>query len=275
MAMTTIESTSSYSTIGKVLFLVLSCSFLLSRDNGNKIIYRVDAFSCSSLKPQTSTTTAASASPKTITATTTKLGLFFAAEEGGGGGDTAVEESIDVSIPYDAAARLEFDADDDKGDISFEDYKKKYTADAIELVKSKGFFASSSTVSSSSATINGETNTLEKNNPLRGNPLLDGIEGSTKPIPSFDPINLAGIGSDETLRWFRAAELKHSRVAMLASTGYIVQAMGFHFPCMLSNANGGISFESLSQVKPLEAWDMVPDAGKAQILFFAFIGELA
>merc|ERR1711971_700269 len=97
-------------------------------------------------------------------------------------------------------------------------------------------------------------------------------------IPSFDPMNLASIGSDETLRWFRAAELKHSRVAMLATTGYLVQASGYHFPGLLStsaNDMNGLSFESLSQVKPFEAWDLVPDSGKAQILFFAFIGELA
>ena len=80
-------------------------------------------------------------------------------------------------------------------------------------------------------------------------------------------MGLATIGSDETLRWLRAAEIKHSRVAMLATTGYLVQASGFHFPGMLSNT--GISFESLSAVKPFEAWALVPDGGKAQILFFA------
>jgi hypothetical protein len=53
--------------------------------------------------------------------------------------------------------------------------------------------------------------------------------------------------------------LKHSRVAMLATTGYIVQASGYHLPGMLSK---DVSFESLSSLKPFDAWDAVPEAGK-------------
>jgi len=104
------------------------------------------------------------------------------------------------------------------------------------------------------------------------NPLLDGLPGNTRPIKAFDPLKLASSGSDETLAWFRAAELKHSRVAMLAVTGYIVQASGYHFPGMLSD---DISFESLSTMKPFEAWDQVPDNLKSIILFFAFCTELS
>jgi Chlorophyll A-B binding protein len=52
--------------------------------------------------------------------------------------------------------------------------------------------------------------------------------------------------------------LKHSRVAMLATTGYIVQAAGIHFPGMLSH---DVSFASLSSMKPLDAWDAVPELG--------------
>ena len=101
---------------------------------------------------------------------------------------------------------------------------------------------------------------------------IDGMPGSTAPLKNFDPLGLATVGSDETLAWFRAAELKHSRVAMLATTGYIVQASGIHFPGMLSS---DISFESLSSMKPFDAWAAVPDAGKAQILATIFIAELA
>ena len=97
------------------------------------------------------------------------------------------------------------------------------------------------------------------------------MAGSTKPVKSFDPLNLASVGSDETLAWFRAAELKHGRVAMLAFTGYVVQSAGYHFPGMLSS---DVSFESLSGMKPFESWDAVPDAGKAQILGMIFVGEL-
>ena len=88
---------------------------------------------------------------------------------------------------------------------------------------------------------------------------LDSMAGFTSPFKGFDPLGLADLGSDETLAWFRAAELKHSRVAMLATTGYIVQASGFHFPGMLSK---DVSFESLSTMKPFDAWDAMPEGGK-------------
>jgi hypothetical protein len=59
---------------------------------------------------------------------------------------------------------------------------------------------------------------------------------------------------------------------MLAATGYIVQASGFHFPGMLSD---DVSFESLSAMKPFEAWDAVPDIGKFQVIASIFIAEIA
>ena len=90
---------------------------------------------------------------------------------------------------------------------------------------------------------------------------LDGMVGSTAPVKNFDPLNLATLGSDATLAWFRAAELKNGRVAMLATTGYLVQAAGIHFPGMLSR---DVSFESLSTMKPLDAWCAVPAAGKCR-----------
>ena len=100
---------------------------------------------------------------------------------------------------------------------------------------------------------------------------LDDIGGSSAPLPNFDPLNLSTIGSDETLLWMRAAELKHGRVAMVATTGYLVNAAGIHFPGMLSS---DISFESLSTMSPPDAWAAVPVAGKAQILTTIFIAEL-
>lgn len=97
------------------------------------------------------------------------------------------------------------------------------------------------------------------------------IAGSTMPFKQFDPLGLATLGSESTLAWFRAAELKHSRVAMLATTGYLVQAAGWHFPGMLSS---DVSFESLSAMKPLDAWDAVPEGGKEQIYFTILLAEI-
>ena len=42
----------------------------------------------------------------------------------------------------------------------------------------------------------------------------------------FDPLGLSKIASEETLAWYRAAELKHSRVAMAAATGWAYVASG-------------------------------------------------
>ena len=97
------------------------------------------------------------------------------------------------------------------------------------------------------------------------------MPGATAPFKGFDPLGLATLGSESTLAWFRAAELKHSRVAMLATTGYLVQGAGIHFPGMLSS---DVSFESVSALKPLDAWAAVPDEGKAQIYFTIFLAEI-
>jgi len=102
---------------------------------------------------------------------------------------------------------------------------------------------------------------------------IDDMAGNTAPFKGYDPLGLATLGSESTLAWFRAAELKHSRVAMLATTGYLVQAAGIHFPGMLSK-EAGVSFESLSTMKPFDAWDAVPEGGKQQILALILLGEL-
>jgi Chlorophyll A-B binding protein len=87
---------------------------------------------------------------------------------------------------------------------------------------------------------------------------LDDLPGSTPPLKSFDPLGYSKVGSDETFAWFRAAELKHGRVAMVATTGYVIQAAGLHFPGMLSS---DISFESLAGMSPPDQWAAVPDVG--------------
>ena len=127
----------------------------------------------------------------------------------------------------------------------------KYTATLIALAGSCAAFAPSAQNGVKSTSLNalGE---IKSTTPTD-------MVGSTLPFKGFDPLGLATLGSESTLAWFRAAELKHSRVAMLATTGYLVQAAGCHFPGMLSS---DVSFESLSAMKPLDAWDAVPDLGK-------------
>merc|ERR1719163_1462186 len=89
----------------------------------------------------------------------------------------------------------------------------------------------------------------------------------------FDPLGLSGIASEETLAWYRAAELKHSRIAMAAVTGWAwVSSGGPLFPGYLSPSEG-VTFASLG-TKGYEAWDAVPENGKFQILGVIGILEL-
>ena len=46
----------------------------------------------------------------------------------------------------------------------------------------------------------------------------------------WDPLGLSNYGSDRTQAWFKAAELKHSRVAMAATVGWITTELGFRWP---------------------------------------------
>mmetsp|Transcript_8157 Transcript_8157/g.19385 ORF Transcript_8157/g.19385 Transcript_8157/m.19385 type:complete len:211 (-) Transcript_8157:204-836(-) len=89
----------------------------------------------------------------------------------------------------------------------------------------------------------------------------------------FDPLGLSKIASAETLAWYRAAELKHSRVAMAAVTGWAwVSSGGPLFPGYLSPSEG-VTFESLG-THGYAAWDAVPENGKFQILGVIGILEL-
>ena len=47
------------------------------------------------------------------------------------------EEKTDISVPYDAAARLAYNTLDDKESISFEEFEIQYLKDAVTMVKSK------------------------------------------------------------------------------------------------------------------------------------------
>jgi len=81
----------------------------------------------------------------------------------------------------------------------------------------------------------------------------------------WDPVGLADLGSEETLAWFRHAELKHGRVCMAAFVGWLVAVSGVHFPGLVSFSEG-VSFEDLSKLAPLQQWAALPAMGKGQIL---------
>merc|ERR1719311_826517 len=89
----------------------------------------------------------------------------------------------------------------------------------------------------------------------------------------FDPLGLSKIASEETMAWYRACELKHSRVAMAAVTGWAwVSSGGPLFPGYLS-VEQGVTFESLGR-DGYAAWDATPESGKLQIIGVIAILEL-
>lgn len=83
---------------------------------------------------------------------------------------------------------------------------------------------------------------------------------SLRVVPQ-DPLGLAEIGSDETLAWFRHAEVKHGRVAMAAFTGWAVVGAGLHLPGDLTRA--GLHFADIPKAG-LAAWDATPGIGKVR-----------
>merc|ERR1719486_279166 len=98
---------------------------------------------------------------------------------------------------------------------------------------------------------------------------IDTLEGTGEETGGeiWDPLDIAGSVGDEALMWFRASELKHGRVAMLASVGYLTGAAGITFPGTIGD---GVSFASVNSDGVFNAWSNVPEAGKLQILLILF-----
>ncbi len=90
----------------------------------------------------------------------------------------------------------------------------------------------------------------------------------------------------DALKWFQNAEIKHGRIAMVATIGFMVQKMGLHFPLYLGptgsncfspesdtawllSSSTGVTFSDIAHAAPLDAIQMVPMAGWVQIFFVA------
>ena len=112
--------------------------------------------------------------------------------------------------------------------------------------------------------------------PAPTKPYLETIYGVSKnPVfggKPWDPMGLATIGTDGTLDFFRAAEVKHGRIAMAAFLGFAHHKAGIVFPGLLS-VKEGISFADLGAVDPVSAWSMVPYEGVLQIFGFMSVIE--
>jgi len=104
----------------------------------------------------------------------------------------------------------------------------------------------------------------------------DGMAGSDGPEPmpftsgsrtsiNFDPCGFAE-RAPEWLPWFREAELKHGRAAMLATVGFIV-------PEFVRIPGEQFSFESVPKV--IEAHDALPDSMKQIFLWISLIEAMS
>jgi len=100
---------------------------------------------------------------------------------------------------------------------------------------------------------------------------MDGYSVETGIQTIWDPLGIAPDDEDE-LTWFRQAELKHGRVSMLATIGYVVAKTGICFPGAI--ALDGTKFSDLVTSNPFTEWDALPAAGKIQIFTIAAFLEL-
>jgi len=94
----------------------------------------------------------------------------------------------------------------------------------------------------------------------------------------------------DALKWFQNAEIKHGRIAMLATIGFLNQKLGVHFPLYFGptgsncfhpasdeawylSKSAGVTFSDIAAATPFEAVKMVPAAGWLQIIFVFGIFE--
>merc|ERR1719225_1835380 len=89
--------------------------------------------------------------------------------------------------------------------------------------------------------------------------------GVQAPVGFFDPLGLASDGDVATFARRRETEIKHGRVCMLATMGYITPELTGKFPGLLS-PSGGIKFEDIPN--GLGAISKVPALGWGQIVLY-------
>merc|ERR1711933_321390 len=96
--------------------------------------------------------------------------------------------------------------------------------------------------------------------------------GAQEPVGFWDPLGLAADGDSATFLRRRETEIKHGRVCMLATMGYITPELTGKFPGMLSKSEG-VSFEDIPN--GLGAISKVPALGWGQIVLYCAAVECA
>merc|ERR1719487_813385 len=95
--------------------------------------------------------------------------------------------------------------------------------------------------------------------------------GAVGPLGMWDPLGLASKASPAKFARWRAVEIKHGRIAMAATTGYVAQEC-FRWPGYLSTS-ADVKFADIPN--GIAAMKAMPAAGLAQIFLFIGIMEVA
>lgn len=119
--------------------------------------------------------------------------------------------------------------------------------------------------------------TPERSIAIPFDPYPEGLDGEMVGDVGFDPAGFAnnppawvrgeGDGTAATVKWYREAELAHSRVAMLAAAGWIFPEI-YHFP-----GNTILGPDRFAETNPLLAFANIPTAGNIQIFVTLLILE--
>ena len=96
--------------------------------------------------------------------------------------------------------------------------------------------------------------------------------GVQAPVGFWDPAGLSSDGSVENFKRRRQTELKHGRISMLATMGYITPEITGKFPGYLS-PSAGLKFADVPN--GLAAISKVPAAGWGQILAYMAFCEVS
>merc|ERR1719215_1189850 len=94
--------------------------------------------------------------------------------------------------------------------------------------------------------------------------------GVQSPVGFWDPLGLAADGNEERFRRRRETEIKHGRICMLATMGYMTPEITGKFSGYLSPSQG-LKFEDVPN--GLAAISKVPLAGWGQIVLYALYCE--
>merc|ERR1719343_1429250 len=110
---------------------------------------------------------------------------------------------------------------------------------------------------------------LYTDSPLRA---FENELGVQEPVGFWDPVGFTSDGDLTSFKRRRTVELKHGRISMLATMGYITPEVTGKFPGYISNS-AGLKFEDIPN--GLAAISKVPALGWAQIVAYCGFCELS